>query len=52
MRHSPVTRESVIVISGCLPFLQLNLLKICTSLSGNEFLQVTHSVIWAALDSD
>lgn len=35
-----------------IPLLQLNLASICPGLRGNELLQVAHSVIWAALDSD
>ena len=35
-----------------LPFLELDLGRIGTRLRGNEFLQVTHCVVWATFDSN
>lgn len=35
-----------------IPFLKLDLGRIGTRLRGDEFLQVTHSVVWATLDSN
>lgn len=35
-----------------LPFLELDLGSVGTRLRGDEFLQVTHSVIWATFDAN